>query len=161
MFDNIFKSAIYSKGLEKRDIGFLIRSSNTGYLTDEQIFVFSRFLNSYRGNIGFTKYIGDLVINAKLFDIAVVYQIKHKTSNKLLCTVDVNFDKCSLYIYFDCMKKSIEVMEDLNTYKNENKNDDVRMKFLDEILSRYFTDLIYAIYVDIGRDYYDKHNRKD
>ena len=149
MFAKIFDRAINSRGLERRDIEYIIRS--TDILTDEQIFVFSHFINRYRAsNVFFTKYIGDLIISLRMFDIAICYEIKNKKGT-LLCSMEIDFQSETLFVkYQNC---NCEIGRDLMEYRGKNEANDIRMKVLNEVLVRYYTHILYAIYTDIHRKY--------
>lgn len=149
MFAKIFDRAINSRGLERRDIEYIIRS--TDVLTDEQIFVFSHFINRYRAsNVFFTRYIGDLIISLRMFDIAICYEIKNKKGT-LLCSIDIDFSAQTLYVkYPNC---TCEVGSNLMEYREKNEANDIRMKVLNEVLVRYYTHILYGIYTDIHRQY--------
>lgn len=148
MFLRIFDKAINSRGLELRDIEFLVRSKEV--LTDEQIFIFSQFINRYRAsNVFFTKYIGNLIISLRMFDIAICYEIKNK-KGELLCSMDIDFYKKTLYVRYPD-KSNLEIMHNLLDYRYKSDTNDVRMKVLNEVLIRYYTHIIYAIYMDMQR----------
>lgn len=149
MFLRLFDKAINSIGLEKRDIEFIIRSKDV--LTDEQIFVFSHFINRYRAsNVFFTKYIGNLIISLRMFDIAICYEIKNR-KGELLCIMDIDFAKETLYVKYPNDKENLEVMRHLLDYKGKSEINDLRMKVLNEVLVRYYTHIIHAIYRDMHR----------
>lgn len=145
MFRDIFYRAIHSLGLDKRDIEYLIRSED--WLTDEQIFLFSRFINEYRAsNIFFTKYIGSIHISLKLFDIAIIYEVKN-AKEEVICTMEVDFFKKLLLVRY--VDHTLEVYNDLLDYKDKSKLNDHRMKTLNEILIRYYRDVLYGIYKEM------------
>ena len=147
MYSHFFDRVIHSRGLDKRDIEFTIRKEDI--LTDEMIFVLSHFLNNTKTKVFFTRAIGDITISLKMFDdIAVVYVFKNK-EEKELCIVDVDFYKKTLFVKFG--KNKFEIGYDLLDYPNKSQYNDLRMRFLNEMMMRYYTNVIYNMYLEMCR----------
>lgn len=147
MYARFFNQAINARGLDKRDIEFIVRQEFI--LTDEIIFVLSDFINSTRTNVFFTRTIGNVTISLRMFsDMALVYVFKNK-EGKELCSVDVDFYKKTLYVKYG--NRRLEVMKDLMDYNPPSKTDDLRMQFLNEMMVRYYISVIYNMYIDLHR----------
>ena len=147
MYSKLFEQAMNSRGLDRRDIEFIVRKE--GILTDEIIFVLTDFINKTRTNVFFTRTIGKITVSLKIFDdIAVVYVFKNEKGEQI-CSVDVDFFKKTLYVRFpDCM---LEVKNDLLDYSPCSDYNSLRMKFLNEMMVRYYTHVIYNMYLEIHR----------
>ena len=147
MYAKFFNQIINSKGLDKRDIEFTVRKEKV--LTDEMIFVLSHFLNDTRTKVFFTRIIGNITISLKMFeDIAVVYVFKNK-EGKEICLVDVDFYKKSLFVKMGNDKYEIGL--NLLDYPNKSKLNDLRMLYLNEMMVRYYSSVIYNMYLELSR----------
>lgn len=116
-------------------------------LTDEEIFAISYYLNDNKNqNIFFTKIIGDLEVRVRFFEIEVVYDIIRSCDNKRLSSMSVNFYNESLFIEFSDTK--LEIGMDLFDYPNKKKESVLyaRMQLLNELLTRYYSRILYSIY---------------
>ena len=134
-----------SKGICEDDIYKLLSSH---ILTDEEIFEISRFIDSNQNtNVFFSRYIGDIEVKLKLFDIEIDYMILSK-DKKIIASMGVNFFNESLIVEFSDIKLDIGL--DLMDYKNKNTKNVLymRMHVLNEILTRYYTKLLYSIYLE-------------
>lgn len=149
MFVDMFRRAINSGGLDRRDIGYIIRSEPV--LTDEQIFEISNFINVFRAtNVFFTRSVGDITIAPRIFNIAVTYELKNK-DGVLLASIDIDFIKKTLYVKY--IDNTVEIYNDFMDYE-KNKNSqlmDTRMKFLNEIMTRYYISVVYSVYLELRR----------
>ena len=145
MFRNTLYKLMSSKGICEDDIYKLLSSH---ILTDEEIFEISRFIDSNQNtNVFFSRYIGDIEIKLKLFDIEIDYMILSK-DKKIIASMGVNFFDESLIVEFSDIKLDIGL--DLMDYKNKNTKNVLymRMHVLNEILTRYYTKLLYSIYLE-------------
>ena len=137
-----------AKGICEQDIYKLFSSH---ILTDEEIFTISHFINSNQNtNVFFSKYIGDMEIKLKIFDIEIDYIIFSKDKNTM-ASMSVNFVNESLIVEFSDVKLDIGL--DLMDYKDCNPKNVLymRMHVLNEILTRYYTKLLYSIYLERRR----------
>lgn len=145
MIQNIFNA----KGITEYDC-YKLFSSHT--LTDEEIFTMSRtIMNSQGMNIFFTKMIGDTEIRIRIFDdIELDYEFYSK-DKKVLANIAVNFKDLSLFVSYSDTK--IDIRLDLMDYTGNNKKNVLymRMQVLNELLTRYYSKLLYAIYLERRR----------
>lgn len=121
-------------------------------ITDEEIFTVSHYLNDNKNrNIFFTKIIGILEVRVRFFEIEVVYDIIRSRDNKRIASISVNFDNESLFVEFPDIK--LEIGLDLYDYPNRNKETVLyaRMQLLNELLTRYYSRILYSIYQERRR----------
>ena len=151
MFYQLLNHIFESRGIVESDF-YKLLSSHT--ITDEEIFVISRFIvDNQNLNIFFSKSIGDMEIRLRFFDIELDYDILNKNKSTL-ATIMVNFHDESLYVVYKDVK--VEIRLDLVDYKGSDKKNTVlymRMQVLNEILTRYYSKLLYAIYLERRRLY--------
>lgn len=151
MFYKLLNHIFESRGIVESDF-YKLLSSHT--ITDEEIFVISRFIvDNQNLNIFFSKSIGDMEIRLRFFDIELDYDILDKNKSTL-ATIMVNFNDESLYVVYKDIK--VEIRLDLVDYKGSDKKNTVlymRMQVLNEILTRYYSKLLYAIYLERRRLY--------
>ena len=151
MFYKLLNHIFESRGIVESDF-YKLLSSHT--ITDEEIFVISRFIvDNQNLNIFFSKSIGDMEIRLRFFDIELDYDVLDNNKSTL-ATIMVNFHDESLYVVYKDVK--VEIRLDLVDYKGSDKKNTVlymRMQVLNEILTRYYSKLLYAIYLERRRLY--------
>ena len=145
-FSRLFDNILNSRGVEKRDIEYILREDTI--LTDEKIFVLSRFINDTRTKVLLSRQIGEIMVSLRMFDdLANIYEIRNKKGRKL-CSIDVDFDKKTLYVTYPYDEQRLEVFNHLMDYNRHSTMNDHRMRVLNEIMIRYFRDVIYAMYLE-------------
>ena len=153
MFRDVLYRIMDSKGITESDFYKLL---SYHCITDEEIFVISHLINNNRNaNIFFTKIIGDIEVRVRLFEIEVVYDIVKSNTGKTLTTMSVSFDKETLFVeYSDCR---LEIGLDLFDYPEMDKTNVLfmRMQLLNEILTRYYSRMLYSIYLERRRHRWD------
>ena len=149
MFRDFLFKILDSRGVTEDDI-YRALSSHT--ITDEEIFTISRLLNGYHEmNIPYARSIGSVEIRVKLFEIEVDY-IFYNSEKLPVATITVNFMDESLFVIYKDIK--VEIGLDLLDFK-ENRNKKTvlyaRMQVLNELLTRYYSKVLYDIYVERRR----------
>lgn len=133
-------------GINEED--FLIFLKDRNILTDEMIFTISRYLDNVKGiNIFFSKTIGTTEVRIRFFDIAIDYLIYN--SNKQLCTsVSLNLSTLTLFVEFPLLDEKYTIGNDLLDFEESKKNklSILRMQVLNELLTRYYSKILYSIY---------------
>lgn len=148
-FKDLLDTVLSSRGITEKDIYKLLSSH---ILTDEEIFVISHLLDECNHlNVLFTRDIGTVSIRPRFFDIEVDYNIFSKTSQGLICSMLVNFDKETLYVVYNDAK--VDIGLDLFDYRPKNTKNvlHTRMHLLNELLTRYYSRTLYAIYLELRR----------
>lgn len=142
MFRDKINWAMRSRGFDVEAFDSLMREEP--FISDNVIFDASRFINSFYLPIFLTKKIGDMEIRCRRFDIAVVYNIRTSTP----CNVIVDFNDLSLTVEYGDVRLTID--QNLSDYRGEHtKLYDLRQTFLNEILIRYFSIILYAMYREL------------
>lgn len=142
MFEEKLNWVMRTKGLDADNFNSLLRDEE--FLSDNKLFAISRFINAYKPPIFLTKKIGKLDIICRRFDIAVTYTITTKEP----CRVVVDFHTLDLEVeYSDC---KLIIDQNLSDYRGEHTIvNDLRQTFLNEILIRYFTKILYSMYKEL------------
>ena len=151
MFRNLLDQILNSKGIDERDIYQLLSSH---VLTDEEIFAISRVIFENQNlNIFFSRNIGGTEVRVKIFDIEIDYDL-YSIDKRRLASVQVNFKDLTLFVCYDDIKVDLKL--DLLDYSgNQNKNVlYLRMQVLNEILTRYYSKILYAIYNEKRRRFW-------
>ena len=133
-------------GIKQDDFDKLLRDKKV--LTDEMVFAITRFIDSQKNtNIFFTKMIGDTEIRIRFFDIAVDYMIYTK-DKKLSTIVSCNFNTLTFIIEFTLIKEKYIIKNDLLDFDQKQKNplSIIRMQVLNELLTRYYSIILYNLY---------------
>ena len=151
MFRNLLDQILNSKGIDERDIYQLLSSH---VLTDEEIFAISRVIFENQNlNIFFSRNIGGTEVRVKIFDIEIDYEL-YSVDKRRLASVQVNFKDLTLFVCYNDIKVDLKL--DLLDYSgNQNKNVlYLRMQVLNEILTRYYSKILYAIYNEKRRRFW-------
>lgn len=142
MFEEKLDWAMRSRGMDIQSFDSLLRDEP--YLSDHKIFVISHFINDFKPHIFLTKKIGHANIICRRFDIAVTYTIM--TSNP--CRISVDFNNLTLEVKYT--DRTLIIDQNLSDYRGEHdKLIDMRQIFLNEILIRYFSRVLYAMYREL------------
>jgi len=143
MFENRLIEAMNNIGMSEDAFQSLLRDEP--YLSDNKLFVISRLFNTINPNIFLSKKVGNLFVRCRRFDIAIIYTIN--TTNP--CNVIVDFNKLDLQVEYK--DKNLIINSNLLDYKGEkNKLIDLRQEVLNEILIRYFSKALFALYKELG-----------
>lgn len=138
-------------GIKKEDFEILLRDKKI--LTDEMIFSITRFIDSQKNtNIFFTKTIGDIEIRIRFFDIAVDYVI-YNSNKQISAIVSCNLNTLTFIIEFPLLKEKYTIGNDLLDFEKDKKNQlsTMRMQVLNELLTRYYSIILYNLYRLRGR----------
>lgn len=148
-FRDLLDTVLSARGITENDIYKLLSSH---ILTDEEIFTISHLLDeSNHLNVLFTRDIGTLSVRPRFFDIEVDYNIFSKDNQGLICSMLVNFHKETLFVVYSDVK--VEIGLDLFDYSPKNTKNvlHARMHLLNELLTRYYSRTLYAIYLEHRR----------
>ena len=138
-------------GIKQEDFEILLRDKKV--LTDEMIFSITRFIDSQKNiNIFFTKTIGTTEIRMRFFDIAVDYMI-YNANKQVSCIVSCNLNTLSFIVEFPLIKEKYIIGNDLLDFDKDKKNQlsTMRMQVLNELLTRYYSIILYNLYRQRGR----------
>ena len=145
-FSETLHQIMNCSGIKQDDFDKLLRDKKV--LTDEMVFAITRFIDSQKNtNIFFTKIIGDTEIRIRFFDIAVDYMIYTK-DKKLSTIVSCNFNTLTFIIEFPLIKEKYIIKNDLLDFDQKQKNSlsVIRMQVLNELLTRYYSIILYNLY---------------
>ena len=142
MFEEKLHMALSSYGMSEKAFLSLLRDED--FISDNKIFVISRMINQFNPNIILTKKIGNTTILCRRYDIAIEYTIK--TTNP--CNIIVDFHSLSLEVEYKERKLIID--SNLMDYQGEkDRLIDLRQYTLNEIMIRYFSKILYALYNEL------------
>lgn len=141
-------------GITEHDIYKMLQDSTVrGVLTDETIYSVAKYIDSVKGiNIFLTKTIGDIEVRPKWFDNSVDFQmiLKDGTVSAAVCLQLTQ--PYMFYIEFPVLKKKIIINLDLLDHNGDRDNTmELRIRVLNEVLTRYYSKTLYAIYKEIHR----------
>ena len=143
MFEDKLEWALCTRGLTVDAFLSLLRDEP--YLSDNKIFAISRFINNSKVPVFLTKKIGDIEIVCRRFEVAVTYTIK--STNQ--CRIDVDFNTLGLEVKYT--DRTLIIDQNLMDYRGEhNLLFDLRQEILNEMMSRYFSRVLYAMYRELG-----------
>lgn len=138
-------------GITEEDFKILL--SDHRILTDEAIFGITRYIDSIKGiNIFFTRSIGDIEIRARFFDIAIDY-VMYNSKKQVSAVVAVNLSTLTLLVEFPLLKEKYTIDRDLLDFEDNKKNNMslLRMQVLNDVLTRYYSKILYSIYIQKRR----------
>lgn len=154
-FYDFLDRLMHCSGISEKDFAKALKeSSDHGILTDEEIFAVSRYINNLRSvNIFFTRKIGEVEIRPRFFDIAVDWQFvaKDKTVRATLC---LNLNTYSFFIEIPNLNRKMTIDTHLLDIKEKDQLDQhtrVTMLVLNDLLTLYYSRILYAIYLELRR----------
>lgn len=150
-FSQILDRIMHCKGIKQDDFSILLRDKKV--LTDEIIFAITRYIDSNKNsNIFFTKTIGNSEIRVRFFDIAVDYLI-YNGNKQISCIISCNLNTLSFVIEFPLISEKYTIGNDLLDIDKEKRNrlSILRMQVLNELLTRYYSIILYNLYRQRGR----------
>ena len=150
-FRVLFHQLMDYSGIKEEDFQKILRSN--GVLTDEMVFTISRYINDLKGiNVFFTRKFGDFEIRVRFFDIAVDYVFYNK-NKQIAAIVSTNLQDLSFVVEFPIIEEKYTIDKDLLDFEEEKKNklSILRMQVLNEALTRYYSKILYSIYLQIRR----------
>lgn len=139
------------KGISEEDLLMFLKDQTI--LTDTMIFTISRYLDNIKGiNIFFTKMIGSIEVRTRFFDIAMDYLIYNK-DKKICSSVSLNFSTLTLIVEFPLIGEKYIIGNDLLDFDKSqmNKLSILRMQVLNDLLTRYYSKILYSIYSAYNR----------
>lgn len=139
------------RGITEDDFRVLLSSHHI--LTDEAIFAITRYIDSIKGiNVFFSRTIGSLEVSARFFDIAVDYVV-YDSNKKVTAATAVNLNTLTLIVEFPAINEKYVIANDLLDFEEDKKNklSLLRMQVLNDVLTRYYTRILYSIYVQKRR----------
>ena len=145
-FSQTLERIMNCSGIKQEDFDILLRDKKI--LTDEMVFAITRFIDSQKNtNIFFTKMIGTTEIRMRFFDIAVDYMI-YNTQKQLCCIISCNLNTLTFIIEFPLIEEKYIIGNDLLDFDKEKKNkiSVMRMQVLNELLTRYYSIILYNLY---------------
>lgn len=151
-FIKLIDQIMECSGITENDFVILL-SNGHKILTDEIIFAISRYIDSIKGiNIFFTRTIGTTEIRTRFFDIAIDYQF-YNSDKKLSSAVMLNLSTLTLIVEFPLIEEKYTIGNDLLDFEQEKKNklSILRMQVLNDLLTRYYSKILYAIYLQKRR----------
>lgn len=132
---------------------FMILLRNQGALTDEMIFAISRYINDLKGiNIFYTRNIGTFEVRIRFFDIAIDY-VFYNPRKEIAAVVALNLNTLTLFVEFPLLEEKYTIDNNMMDFEKEKKNklSIARMHVLNDALTRYYTKILYSIYIDQHR----------
>lgn len=141
-------------GITEHDIEKLLRDDNPkGMLTDETIYSVVKYINSVKGiNVFLTRKIGSMEIRPRWFDQSVDFQIIRKDGKveAALCMQLVH--PYRFHIEFPIINQTIVILMDLLDFEGDhNETMELRIRVLNEIITRYYSKTLFAIYQELRR----------
>lgn len=155
-FDRSIERIFDCRGITEADF-YKLLSDNT-VLTDIAIFSISRMIGSPRTaciqvpkNIMFTKYIGETEIRPRVFGPIMDYLFLNQ-KGEAIADIELNFNSLSLHVSFPRLQMKFPIRNDLLDFDSDLKDKVMvlRMQVLNEILTRYYSKLLYCIYKSTG-----------
>lgn len=150
-FMKLIDQIMNCSGITEED--FKIFLSDHHILTDEAIFGITRYIDSIKGiNIFFSRYIGDIEVRARFFDIAIDY-VMYNSKKQVSAVVAVNLSTLTLLVEFPLLKEKYTIDRDLLDFEADKKNSVslLRMQVLNDVLTRYYSKILYSIYIQKRR----------
>ena len=143
MFEDKLEWALCTRGLTVEAFLSLLRDEP--YLSDNKIFAISRFINNSKIPVFLTKKIGNIEIVCRRFEVAVTYTIKSTNP----CRIDVDFNTLGLEVKYT--DRTLIIDQNPMEYRGEhNLLFDLRQEILNEMMTRYFSRVLYAMYRELG-----------
>lgn len=145
-FSDLLNRTMNCAGIKQEDFDIMLR--NNKVLTDEIIFAITSFIDSQKNtNIFFTKKIGDTEIRVRFFDIAVDYVI-YNSKQQISAVVSLNLNTLTLIVEYPLIKEKYTIQNDLLDFEREKRNklSILRMQVLNELLTRYYSIILYNLY---------------
>ena len=126
MFEDKLEWALCTRGLTVEAFLSLLRDEP--YLSDNKIFAIS-----------------SIEIVCRRFEVAVTYTIKSTNP----CRIDVDFNTLGLEVKYT--DRTLIIDQNLMEYRGEhNLLFDLRQEILNEMMTRYFSRVLYAMYRELG-----------
>ena len=142
MFERKLPWAMQARGLDVDAFESLLRDEL--YLSNNKLSAISKFIIDHSIPIILTKNVGKLTIQCKRSSEEISYIVKTKNP----CTLVVNFREHHIHVEYTDV--TLLINKDLSDYYGEHtKLNDARQYFLNEILIRYFSQVLYAIYREL------------
>ena len=145
-FSETLRQIMNCSGIKQDDFEILLRDKKV--LTDEMVFAITRFIDSQKNtNIFFTKTIGDTEIRIRFFDIAVDYML-YNEQKQLSAIVSCNLNTLTFIVEFPLIKEKYVIKNDLLDFDQSQRNpmSVLRMQVLNELLTRYYSIILYNLY---------------
>ena len=145
-FSETLHQIMNCSGIKQEDFDILLRDKKV--LTDEMVFAITRFIDSQKNtNIFFTKTIGDTEIRIRFFDIAVDYML-YNNQKQISAIVSCNLNTLTFIVEFPLIREKYIIKNDLLDFdqSQRNKLSILRMQVLNELLTRYYSIILYNLY---------------
>lgn len=147
---------MYTGGIQEKDfIKILLdNASGRGVMTDVTLFAVIRFLATVRGiNIFFSSRIGDFEVKPMWFSDEVTLTFTNTKTNSIDCTINMELaGEYRCVISFKQIGVSVVIDQDLLDYSGKKDTTmDLRMRILNEMVTRYYSRLLYRVYKELQR----------
>lgn len=143
-----------TQGITEHDLYKLLSDDNTkGVMTDETIYSVVKYINSVKTiNVFLTRKIGSTEIRPKWFDQSVDFQMINEDHQVTAAVCLQLVYPYKFHIEFPILKRTILINLDLLDYDGgKDAIMDLRMRVLNEILTRYYSKTLYTIYQELNR----------
>ena len=142
-----------TQGITEHDLYKLLSDDNTkGVMTDETIYSVVKYIDSIKAiNVFLSRKIGSIEIRPKWFDQSVDFQMidqNHQVTAAVCLQLVYPY---KFHIEFPILKRNVTINLDLLDYDDKDATMDLRMRVLNEILTRYYSKTLYTIYQELNR----------
>lgn len=143
-----------TSGITEHDFHkIIVDDSPKGVMTDQTVFSVSRYLNSVKGiNVFLSRKVGNTEIRPKWSGNNVDFNLLNEDGSTLAVISLLLVNPFSFHIKYPAIQRDVAINLDLLDYDGErDPTMDLRMRVLNEILTRYYSRTLYTVYKELHK----------